>query len=207
MENQKNIKLTSTTNKNINKNGKKNVNYGTLDSTTDITTLSNDYFHTNFGNIFSLDINGLGGRTYQNNPHKKTVPDLETEEGKRQNRPLGIESLASLVNLPSSFDSINDEDNFIDIGNHEGLNEGEKVFPLFGQVIERRQDVDQISLEDIVDSEKEQNVDMVSEDLDDKILNAIEDILEIRVPNNSKIRRKNSKNKNLNLDLSGFFKK
>ena len=45
------------------------------------------------------------------------------------------------------------------------------------------------------ESEKEQNVDMVSEELDSIIISSVEDILKIHVPTNSKIRRKNSRNK------------
>ena len=105
---------------------------------------------------------------------------------------MRFESLASLVNLPSSFDSINDEDNFIYTDNLYGLHE--KRNPI-EQVIERRQDVKQINLEDIVASENEENGDMVTEELDNKIISAIEGILEISVPNDSKIRRKNSINR------------
>ena len=44
---------------------------------------------------------------------------------------------------------------------------------MLGQVIERREDVHAIKLEDIVESEKEQNVDMVSEELDSLIISYI----------------------------------
>ena len=44
---------------------------------------------------------------------------------------------------------------------------------MLGQVIERREDAHAIKLEDIVESEKEQNVDMVSEKLDSLIISLL----------------------------------
>lgn len=125
--------------------------------------------------------------------HLKTVPDLDTQEGKRQNSHLGIESLASLVNLPSSFDSINDEDNFIytdiDLDLYGKRNNNK---PLNEQIIDRRQDTEKTHLEDIIETENEENGDLVTEALDNDIISELEKILEIHIPDESRIRRKNS---------------
>ena len=127
----------------------------------------------------------------------QTSNDLDTEEGKQQITSLGVESLASLVNLPSSFDSINDEDNFIFTDRYPNKNADKKtnVNPVLEENISRRQDAQKVQLIDIVESEKQENGDLITEALDDKIIRELEAILEIDIPEDSKIRRKNSANR------------
>ena len=127
----------------------------------------------------------------------QTLDDLDTEEGKQQITSIGVESLASLVNLPSSFDSINDEDNFIFTDRYPSKkNPSEISSKIFSEDnIVRRQDSQKIQLIDVVESENQANRDIVKESLDNKIISELEKILEIHVPEDSRIRRKNSINR------------
>ena len=128
---------------------------------------------------------------------KAITSGLNTREDKQQITSLGVESLASLVNLPSSFDSINDEDNFIFTDRYPSKN-GDKTLnskTAFKDSALRRQDTKKIELVDIVETENQENGDRVTEALDDRIINEIETILEISIPEDSKIRRKNSLNR------------
>ena len=127
----------------------------------------------------------------------QTLSDLNTGKDKQQITSLGIESLASLVNLPSSFDSINDEDNFIFTDRYPSKNIDKTINSktVLKDSIARRQDTKKTELVDIVESENQENGDRVTEALDDRIINEIETILEISIPEESKIRRKNSLNR------------
>ena len=127
----------------------------------------------------------------------KTLNDLDTEEGKQQITSIGVESLASLVNLPSSFDSINEEDNFIFTDRYPSTKNPNKISSkAFSEdSIARRQDAQKIQLIDVVESENQANGDVVKESLDNEIISELETILEINVPEDSRIRRKNSINR------------
>ena len=119
---------------------------------------------------------------------------LVSQEGNQQGNPFGINSLASLVNLPSSFDSINDEDNFIYLD--QDVYETKKhIDPLSDQIVSRRQDTAKVDLEDIVKTENGGNDDRVTTAMDNRIVSELENILDIRVPDDSRIRRKNSANR------------
>ena len=133
------------------------------------------------------------------NDHQKTyisVSELQAQERIKHHTSIGIDGLASLINLPSSFDSINDEDNFIftDIEPHHK----EKYNHLKTsnvKNIDRRQDATKVNLVDIVESEITGNDGGVTEELDQKIITGLEGILDIHIPSDSRIRRSNSGNR------------
>ena len=125
-----------------------------------------------------------------------SVSELQAQERIKQHTSIGIDGLASLINLPSSFDSINDEDNFIftDIEPH---NNGKYNHLQTSNVkdIDRRQDASKVKLVDIVESEITSNDGGVTEELDQKIISGLEGILDIHIPSDSRIRRSNSGNR------------
>ena len=133
------------------------------------------------------------------NDHQKTyisVSELQAQERIKHHTSIGIDGLASLINLPSSFDSINDEDNFIftDIEPHH-KEKYKHVQTSNVKNIDRRQDATKVNLVDIVESEITGNDGDVTEELDQTIITGLEGILDIHIPSDSRIRRSNSRNR------------
>ena len=170
------------------------VETGTLKRTT--SNKFNDYSNDNEMEIQHRNEASVRGN---DNDHQKpyiTVSELQAQERIKHHTSIGIDGLASLINLPSSFDSINDEDNFIftDIEPH---NKGKYNHLQTSNVknIDRRQDATKVNLVDIVESEITSNDGGVTEELDQKIISGLEGILDIHIPSDSRIRRSNSGNR------------